>query len=88
MEDTNLPKGCVKVVWEILPGEGQHVFREMTPEDIDPGLLQAGLPIDTANFPMIPHPLLNPEQDCPDRVWEDSIIKIGYKPSDWNDDIG
>ena len=76
MEETNFQQDSTRVMWEILPGDGPHLFREITPEDIDPSVLTSGSLIDTDNFPFIPHPLLNPAVDHLDGVWAHTIIKI------------
>jgi|WetSurMetagenome_2_1015567.scaffolds.fasta_scaffold187761_1 hypothetical protein len=76
VEETNWSKDDVKVVWEILPDEDKHVFREITLEDIDPSFLCPGYPIDSDNFPTLPHPVLDMATDCLDRVWTKSIIEI------------
>ncbi len=86
MEDTNLPEGSVRVVWEILPGDSGHIFREITPEDIDPSFFYHGPLIDIHDFPLIPHPLLNPADDYFDRVWTQTVIKIKYQSSAWFDE--
>jgi hypothetical protein len=84
VEDTNLPEDSIRVIWEILPGDSEYVFREFTQEDIDPDLFSPGHLIDTDQFPIIPHPLLNPVDDCLDRVWTQTIIKINYQSSKWS----
>jgi hypothetical protein len=82
VEDINKPEGSVRVIWEILPGEGEYIFREIEQEDIDPSFFSLGLQNNTDDFPTIPHPVLNPADDCLDRVWTQSIIKINYQSSD------
>lgn len=80
VEDTNLPEAMVRVVWEILPGNDQHFFREISIEDIDPNFFSSDSPVDSSNFPCLPHPLLNPAENCIDQIWTQSVIKINYQP--------
>jgi len=81
MEDTNRPEGCVRVVWEILPGDSEHVFREFDELDLDPGLFSPDFIISNQNFPVIKHFLLDPVADCLDRLWTQTAIKINYQSS-------
>jgi hypothetical protein len=83
VENTNLPKGSIRVVWEILPGDSEHVFREIELEDFDPSLFSPDVLLDTSDFPVVPHPLLNPADDCLDRVWTQTVIKINYQSAEW-----
>jgi hypothetical protein len=86
VEDTNRPTASVREVWEILPGENEHIyFREICQEDLDPSLFSPEITDQTGNFPIIPHPLLNPAEDCLDRVWTQTIIRINYQSSEWYD---
>ncbi len=86
MEETNLPEERVKVVWEILPGGNGHFFREISPEDMYPGLFSSDQIVETAEFPLIPHPLLSPTDDYLDRTWNLTSIKINYDASKWFDE--
>ncbi len=82
MDNTNLPEGSVRVIWEILPGEGEQLFREINQDDIDSSLFYPGLSVDDGLFPMIPHPVLIPEEASLDRVWNQTVIKFNYQPGD------
>ncbi len=82
--DTNRSEGNIRVIWEIVPGDSEVVFREFGQDDFDPSLFAPNL-IDAENFPTIPHPLLNPQGECLDRVWNQSVIKINYKSNQWLD---
>lgn len=81
VDNTNLPEGRIKVVWEIMPGDAERIFREITSEEIEPSFFCADSIVETADYPLIPYPLLNPEDDCLDRVWTQTVIKINYQPS-------
>jgi hypothetical protein len=83
VEETNLPEEKLKVVWEILPGGNGHFFREISPEDMYPGLFSSDQAVDTANFPLIPYPVLNLADDYCDRTWSQTQIKINYDSSKW-----
>jgi hypothetical protein len=83
VENTNRPEECVRVVWEILPGGNGHIFREISPEDLYPGLFSSNQLVETDDFPLIPHPLLNPTNDYFDRTWIQTVIKINYDSSKW-----
>jgi hypothetical protein len=85
VESTNWPEGSIKVVWEILPGDSEHIFREISQEDLDPDLLSPGMLITLNDFPLIPHPLLN-LGDGLDRVWNQTVIKINYQMSEGLDE--
>lgn len=87
MENTNLPEGSIKVVWEILPGDAERIFREITSGDIDPSFFCADSIVEPDDFPLMPYPLLNPEDDCLDQVWKQTGIKINYQPSPWFGEI-
>ncbi len=87
MENIDRPVGRIKVVWEILPGDSEYIFREINQEDIDPDLFNYGLRFTINKFPIIPHPLLNPDSDCLDRVWTQTVIKINYQSSERLDEF-
>ena len=86
MENSNRSDGSVRVIWEILPGEGEHVFQGISQEDFDPSLFSLCNMVKPQDFPTIPYPLLNPHNDCLDRVWTQSTIKISYQSSEWLDE--
>ncbi len=85
MENTNKPEGSIRIVWEILPGDTEHIFEILTRDEIDPNLLSSGPLIKAENFPTCPYPLLNPASDCLDRVWNQSVIKVEYQSAEWFD---
>lgn len=76
MEDTNRRQDCIKVVWEVLPDEDKHVFREFGQEDIDPAPFYSDRLLTSDNFPVLPHPVLDKANDCLDRVWNQTTIEI------------
>jgi hypothetical protein len=77
VENTNWPEDSVRVVWEVLPGDSEKIFREINLEDIDPSLFSSGDQANSDSFPTIPYPLLNPADL--DRLWTQTIIKINYQ---------
>lgn len=86
MEDTNRSQGAIKVIWEILPGDSEYIFKEFNQDDLDPDLFTSGSIFKNDYFPTIPHPLLKPTSDCLDRVWTQTVIKIDYQSSEWSSD--
>jgi hypothetical protein len=87
VENTNLPEERVRVIWEVTQGEVQRIFREMSPEDIDPDIFTKGPLIDSNIFPCIPHPFLNQAEDYLDRTWTQTFIKINYQPRARSDEF-
>jgi hypothetical protein len=87
VEDTNWTEGRIKVVWEILPGDGEYHFEEITQEDFDPNLFSSNYVPEANNFPFIPYAVLNPACDCLDRVWTQTVIKIDYQFSKRSDEF-
>lgn len=86
MEETNRSQDSIKVIWEILPVDGEHIFREIGQDDIDPTLFDAGQLVNNDNFPIIPYPVFDQSGDCLDRVWTQTTIKINIiEPDSIND---
>jgi hypothetical protein len=76
VENTNRPKGILKMVWEILPGDRELIFRKIRREDIDPYLFSTNSQIDISNLRTVPYYSLDSAGDGLDRVWTGSIIRI------------
>jgi hypothetical protein len=72
---------CTRVVWEVVPGDIEKIFREITSEDFDPCLFSSSPPARTQSLPAT-YPLLNPAVGCLDRVWAQTIIRINYQASE------
>ncbi len=85
MEDINRSEGSFRVIWEILPGDSEHVFREIGQEDMDPSLFTPGSPVSSDDFPIIPYPYLSAPGESLDRLWTQTTIKINYQSSEWYD---
>jgi hypothetical protein len=84
VDNTNWSEDNIRVLWEILPGDSEHVFREISLEDIDTSLYSLDLQISPNDYPLLRYPALDPEFDCFDRVWTQSAIKIKTDIIKWN----
>jgi hypothetical protein len=84
VENTNQPDEKVRVVLEVLPGDSELIFREISQEDFENRHFSPDTAVNPESFPTKPYPFIDPAKCCLDRVWTQTIIKIKSDITTWN----